>query len=48
MASTSLKRKKLKNKLRAKSQVEIIERLKSRPSLKNIDVQEIKKSFQEK
>ncbi len=47
MASTSLKRKSLKNKLRAKSRVEKIDRLKSKPALKNVDVQEIKKSFRE-
>jgi len=47
MASTKLDRKSLRNRMRAIKRVDTIKRLQTVPTLKNIDVQEIKKSFAE-
>ncbi len=45
MGSSKLKRKKLKNRLVAKERTQQIKQLNRKPVLKNIDVQEIKRSF---
>ncbi len=45
MASITLKRKTLKNRLRAKNKNIKIKLLNTKPVLKNIDVQAIKDSF---
>ncbi len=45
MAGTTLKRKKLKNKMRAIARVKDIQRLNIKPVIKNVDVQAIKESF---
>lgn len=43
----TLKRKKLKNKMRAIAKQQTIQRIQAKPVLKNIDVQAIKESFKE-
>ena len=45
MASTRLQRKARRNKAKAKKKVAEIQRLKSKPVIKNVDVEEIKKEF---
>ena len=45
MAITSLKRKKLKNRLRAQRRTASIKQLTSRPPVKKVDVEEIKATF---
>ncbi|AHM59006.1 hypothetical protein D770_03695 [Flammeovirgaceae bacterium 311] len=45
MAITVLKRKKLKNRLRAQKRVANIKQLTSRPPIKKVDVEEIKATF---
>ena len=45
MATNTLKRKKLKNKMRAIAKQKTIKRLKTQPVIKNIDIDAIKSSF---
>lgn len=45
MGTTRLERKGKKNVARAKNRVKAIKRLNQKPSLKNIDIEEIKKEF---
>lgn len=45
MASTVLKRKKLKNRLRSQERTSMIKQLTARPPIKKVDVEEIKASF---
>ena len=45
MASTRLQRKARRNKSRAKKKVADIQRLNSKPVIKNVDVEELKKQF---
>lgn len=47
MAVTRLKRKARRNVSRAKARIAKIKRLNAKPEINNVDVQEIKKSFQE-
>lgn len=47
MAVTRLKRKTLKNRMRAGDKNKIIQQLNFQPVLKNVDVEAIKKSFRE-
>ena len=47
MGYSKLKRKNLKNRMRATAKVDTIKRINSKPVISNIDVQEIKKSFAE-
>ena len=44
----TLKRKKLKNKMRAIARQKDMQRLNTKPVVKNIDIQKIKESFKEK
>lgn len=48
MAVTRLKRKERSNNAKAQERVKTIKRLQMRPTIKNIDVEAIKKSFEEK
>jgi len=48
MAVTKLKRKNRKKKARAKAGVIAIKRLNAKPPIKNIDIEAIKKSFENK
>lgn len=45
MASTVLKRKKLKNRLRTKKRNTMLKQLTARPAIKKVDVEEIKATF---
>jgi hypothetical protein len=45
MAVTRLKRKLKKNKIRAVKRLERIKQLTKKPIIKNLDIEEIKKSF---
>lgn len=45
MAVTSLKRKKLKNRLRSQKRTHSIKQLTARPAIKKVDVEEIKATF---
>ena len=45
MAVTSLKRKKLKNRLRSQRRTHSIKQLSARPPIKKVDVEEIKATF---
>lgn len=47
MAVTRLKRKTLKNRMRAGDKNKIIQQMNFQPVIKNIDVEAIKKSFRE-
>ena len=47
MAVTRLKRKTLKNRMRAGDKNVIIQQMNFQPVMKNVDVQAIKKSFRE-
>lgn len=47
MAVTRLKRKARRNVSRAKARVAEIKRLNAKPTIKQVDVEAIKKSFQE-
>jgi len=47
MAVTRLKRKTLKNRMRAGDKNHVIQQLNAKPVIKNIDVEAIKKSFKE-
>ena len=46
MAITRLERKGRKNKSRAKNRIKTIKRLNAVPVIKNVDVEEIKKTFE--
>ena len=48
MAVTRLKRKERRNILKAKNKKKTIQRLKSAPVIKNVDVEEIKSGFAKK
>ena len=48
MAITRLKRKGRRNKTVARVRVETIDRLNAQPIIKNVDIEEIKKSFKSK
>ncbi len=45
MSTTTIKRKALRNRVRAKQRKSSIKRLTSKPTLKNIDIEEIKATF---
>jgi hypothetical protein len=45
MSTTTIKRKALRNRVKAKQRLAAIKRLTSKPTLKNIDVEEIKSTF---
>lgn len=48
MSTTTIKRKALRNRVKAKQRISAIKRLTSKPTLKNIDVEEIKSTFVKK
>jgi len=48
MTVTRLKRKARRNVSRAKNRIKNIKRLSAKPTIKNVDVEAIKKSFEEK
>jgi hypothetical protein len=45
MSTTTIKRKALRNRVKAKQRISSIKRLSAKPTLKNIDIEEIKKTF---
>lgn len=48
MGVTRLKRKEKRNRAVAKARVAKIKQLAARPTIKNVDIEEIKKSFESK
>lgn len=48
MGTTTIKRKALRNRVKAKQRISSIKRLTSKPTLKNIDIEEIKSTFAKK
>ena len=48
MSTTTIKRKALRNRVKAKQRKSSIKRLTSKPTLKNIDIEEIKATFTKK
>jgi len=48
MSTTTIKRKALRNRVKAKQRIANIKRLTTKPTLKNIDIEEIKSSFLKK
>jgi hypothetical protein len=48
MGTTTIKRKALRNRVKAKQRIAAIKRLTSKPTLKNIDIEEIKSTFVKK
>ena len=48
MSTTTIKRKALRNRVKAKQRIASIKRLTSKPTLKNIDIEEIKSTFEKK
>jgi hypothetical protein len=45
MSTTTIKRKALRNRIKAKTRKEAIKRLAAKPTLKNIDIEAVKASF---
>lgn len=48
MSTTTIKRKALRNRVKARNRKSAIKRLSTKPTLKNIDIEEIKASFTKK